>query len=133
MAVCDGLAGLEVAAREHVLLRTTQGRTLDTLNRQLEALDRLLIDRIQNSVRVDDPIAYRRLQVVLGMQVQINAITKHLGSFLLTGDEQHVASIQKADAQFREFISAYQVLLLRSEEKTWASELRSFSLTFYPV
>ena len=125
--VRDGLAGLEVAAREHVLLRTTQGRTLDTLNRQLEALDRLLIDRIQTSVRVDDPIAYRRLQVVLGMQVQINAITKHLGSFLLTGDEQHVASIHKADTQFREFISAYQVLLLRSEEKTWASELKTRS------
>ncbi|HSQ73992.1 MAG TPA: ATP-binding protein [Bacteroidota bacterium] len=125
--VRDGLARLEIAAREHVLLRTTQGRTLDTLNRRLEGLDRLLIDRIQNSVRVDDPIAYRRLQVVLGMQVQISAITKHLGSFLLTGDEQHVASIRKADAQFREFISAYQVLLLRPEEKTWASELRSRS------
>ena len=125
--VRDGLSRLEIAAREHVLLRTTQGRTLDTLNRRLEGLDRLLIDRIQNSVRVDDPIAYRRLQVVLGMQVQISAITKHLGSFLLTGDEQHVASIRKADAQFREFISAYQVLLLRPEEKTWASELRSRS------
>lgn len=120
----SGLTHLDSVARSHVLLKLHQQRALDTLYRHLEALDRLLVDRIQNSVRADDPIAYRRLQVVLGMQVQINAITKHLGLFLLTGDEKQVTSIRKAEAQFREFASAYQVLLLRPEEKTWALALR---------
>ena len=120
----EGLTHLDSVARSHVLLKLHQQLALDTLYRHLKALDRLLIDRIQNSVRADDPIAYRRLQVVLGMQVQINAITKHLGLFLLTGDEKQVTSIRTAEAQFREFTSAYQVLLLRPEETTWALELR---------
>ncbi len=119
-----GLHRLETASREHILLRMRQARTVDTLHRHLEALDRLLTDRIQRSVRVDDPVAYRRLQVVLGMQVQMNAITKHMGSYLLTGEEQFFSSIRKADMLFREFFSAYRVLLLRPEEKSWAAELR---------
>ncbi len=118
------LQRVEKAASEHILLRMHLLRTMDTLHQHLGALDRLLTERIERSVREDDPVAYRRLQVVLGMQVQINAITKHLGSYLLTGDKLFVTSIRRADMQFREFLRAYRVLLLRREERAWSAELQ---------
>lgn len=111
-------------AARNIELRSRFSRTMDSLQTEAEALDRLLIDRIQNAVTADDPIAYRRLQVVLGMQVQLTTLTKQLGTYLLTGETQHGERMDEAERQLREFARAYQLLLLKPEERAWAEELR---------
>lgn len=115
---------LHGGAARNIELRGRFSRTMDSLQTEAEALDRLLIDRIQNAVTADDPIAYRRLQVVLGMQVQLTTLTKQLGTYLLTGETQHGERMDEAERQLREFARAYQLLLLKPEERTWADELR---------
>ncbi len=115
---------LHEGAAHNIALRGRFSRTMDSLQVEAEALERLLIDRIQSAVTADDPIAYRRLQVVLGMQIQLSTITKQLGSFLLTGESQYGAGMDAAEARLREFAQAYRILLLTPEERTLSEELR---------
>jgi signal transduction histidine kinase len=116
---------LHERAARNIELRGRFSRTMDSLRSESEALDRLLIDRIQKAVTADDPIAYRRLQVVLGMQIQLSTITKQLGNFLLTGELQYGVRMDEAETRLREFAQAYRLLLLTPEERTWAEELRA--------
>jgi signal transduction histidine kinase len=127
-ALLDGLVRFHSMAAEHVHLKDRLTARMDTLLGTMETLERLLTDRIQASVTVNDPIAYRRLQVVLEMQIQVNAITKSLGNYLLTSDTAFVSRIQTAEAKFKHFADVYQVVLLSREEKIWAAELRRRSL-----
>jgi signal transduction histidine kinase len=115
---------LHEGAAKNIELRGRFSRTMDSLQTESAALDRLLIDRMQNAVSIDDPIAYKRLQVVLGMQVQLNTITKQLGNYLLTGQTQGGAQMDEAEQRLREFARAYQLLLLRPEERAWSQELQ---------
>jgi signal transduction histidine kinase len=122
-ALADGLVRFQSMAAEHVHLKDRLTEHLDTLLATMEKLERLLTDRIQASVTVNDPIAYRRLQVVLEMQIQVNAITKGLGNFLLTSDTAFVSRIRSAETKFKHFADVYQVVLLSREEKVWSAEL----------
>jgi signal transduction histidine kinase len=123
-ALADGLVRFHSMAAEHVHLKDRLTEHMDTLLATMEKLERLLTDRIQASVTVNDPIAYRRLQVVLEMQIQVNAITKGLGNFLLTGDTAFVFRLRSAETKFKHFAGVYQVVLLSREEKVWSAELR---------
>ncbi len=123
-ALTDGLARFHSMAAEHVHLKDRLTGHMDTLLAATEKLERLLTDRIQASVTVNDPIAYRRLQVVLEMQIQVNAITKGLGNLLLTSDTAYVSRIRSAETRFKHFAEVYQVVLLSREEKVWSAELR---------
>ncbi len=122
--LADGLARFHNMAADHVHLKDRLTGQMDTLLATMEKLERLLTDRIQASVTVNDPIAYRRLQVVLEMQIQVNAITKGLGNFLLTSDTAFVSRIRSAETKFKHFAGVYQVVLLSREEKVWSVELR---------
>ncbi len=104
-------------------LRDKQALQMQQLLVDLDAIDGLLKNRIQASVRADDPIAYRRLQVALEMQIQTNAMMKALGNFLLTGEERFYQRIEDARRSFSHFLEVYQVVLLSPEEKAWAAEL----------
>jgi|GEM_PF-2167922 len=123
-APADGLVRFHSMAAEHVHLKDRLTEHMDTLLTTMEKLERLLTDRIQASVTVNDPIAYRRLQVVLEMQIQVNAIIKGLGNFLLTSDTAFVSRIRSAESKFKHFAEVYQVVLLSREEKLWSAELR---------
>jgi PAS domain S-box-containing protein len=57
------------------------------------------------------------------MQIQMNALMKGLGSFLLTGEERFQRRIVEARQAFSHFLQVYQVVLLSSEEKGWADDL----------
>ena len=115
---------LHAGAAQNIELRNQFSRSMDSLQNESEALDRLLIDRVQGAVREGDPVAYRRLQVVLGMQIQLNTITKRLGNFLLTGEVRYAERMDDAQQKLHEFARAYQVLLLKPEERLWAGELQ---------
>ncbi len=120
----DSIISFHDAALEQVRLRDVQVRDLTALRDELQAIDALLSDRILRSISVTDPIAYRRLQVALGMQVQMNELAKSLGNYLLTGEDKFTDQLSVAEKQFSEFLRVHQVVLLTAEEKRWAEELQ---------
>jgi signal transduction histidine kinase len=123
----DSLLNFRDAALEQVQLRDIQVQNLGALRAELQGIDVLLSDRVLRSISVDNPIAYRRLQVALGMQVQMNALAKSLGNYLLTGEPHFAEQLNTTERQFTELLKVYQVLLLSAEEKLWAGELRTRS------
>jgi signal transduction histidine kinase len=119
----EGLTRYYALAAAQTDLRDEQARRIQQLLGDLDAIDGLLKNRIQASVRSDDPIAFRRLQVALELQIQMNAMMKGLGNFLLTGEERFQRGIDEARQSYSHFVEVYQVVLLSSEEKRWAAEL----------
>lgn len=112
---------------EGIARRDEQARTMESLLRNLDAIDALLTGKIVPSITPDDPLAYRRLQAALEMEVNVNALTKALGDFLLTGQEKFEERIQRADREFRKYFNVYRNVLLSSEEAAWTAELRRLS------
>jgi PAS domain S-box-containing protein len=119
----DRFMAFYALAEAQIGLRDEQSRQMLELRSNLDGIDVLLRDRIAASVRSDDPIAYRRLQVALEMQIQMNAMVKGLGNYLLTGEKRFQKDMADARREFSHFLQVYQVVLLSPEEKFWASEL----------
>jgi PAS domain S-box-containing protein len=119
-----GLSRTETIAENQIRVRDQQNRTMKSLLQDLDAIDGLLTERIQASLSRDNPVAYRRLQSVLEMKVNVNAITKGLGTFLATGDPQFERQVQGAGKAFEHYYGIYRNVLLSSEEKHWSAELR---------
>ena len=112
-----------VLAEGQIGLRDEQSTLMRQLLENLDGLDALLTNSVAASVRAEDPIAFRRLQVALEMQIQMNATVKALGTYLATGEERFRARIAAARQSFSHFLQVYQVVTLSAEEKAWASEL----------
>ena len=123
-----GFEQLQDVADEQASLRDLQAKSMERLFFALDSVDDLLTERIQASVSVNDPVAYRRLQAVLEMKVNVNAFTKGVGSFLLTGDPQFEQRVRKAERDFNRYFTIYQVVLLTTEEEQWSKELRRLSV-----
>ncbi len=123
----EGFLRLQGVAGEQVRLRDLQARTMEELFQALDSVDELLTERIQASVSVNDPVAYRRIQAVLEMKVNVNAITKGVGSFLLTGDPQFESRVRKAERDFKQYFTVYQVVVLTADEERWSQELHRLS------
>jgi signal transduction histidine kinase len=119
-----GFARVKVMASEQVNLRDIQRLTMQSLLQDLDAIDALLTERIQAAVTIHDPVAYRRLQSVLEMKSNINAITRGLATFLATGEPQFELRFQQAEKEFDRYFQIYRAVLLSSEEKRWAVELQ---------
>ncbi len=119
----EGMTRFYALAETQIDLRDRQTLQMRQLLVDLDAIDELLKNRIQASVRADDPIAYRRLQVALEMQIQTNAMMKALGNYLLTGEPRFYQRIDEARRSFSHFLEVYQIVILSPEEKTWAAEL----------
>src|SRR5512135_2544702 len=77
-------ASFQQASAELIRLKELQGVNMETLLRDLDAIDRLLTGHIRPSIKAGDPLAYQRLRAALEMEVNANAIMKGLGNFLLT-------------------------------------------------
>jgi signal transduction histidine kinase len=123
----NGFARFHAASREQMSLRDQQASAMQALFDELEALEELLTGRIEPSIRADDPVAYRRLQAALEMQIQVNALTKGLVSYLLTGEARFESQVRNADERFRHFFEVYRLVLLSDREHDWAAELRKRS------
>lgn len=119
----EGMTRFYALAGTQIDLRDRQTLQMQQLLVDLDAIDELLKNRIQASVRADDPIAYRRLQVALEMQIQTNAMMKALGNYLLTGEPRFYQRIEEARRSFSHFLEVYQIVILSPEEKAWAAEL----------
>ena len=120
----DSLVAFHTKAMQQTRLRDQQVQSFNALLTELQSIDALLSERVLRSISVENPIAYRRLQVALGMQVQMNALSKSLGNYLLTGEAQYTDQLDRAQKEFGEFLRVYRVVLLSDEEKGWANELR---------
>ena len=98
-----------VLAEGQIGLRDEQSTLMRQLLENLDGLDALLTNSVAASVRAEDPIAFRRLQVALEMQIQMNAMAKALGTYLVTGEERFRARIAGARQSFSHFLQVYQV------------------------
>ncbi len=114
-------------AAEQIRLRDEQAGALEQLFQSLDSIDELLAERIQASVSVNDPVAYRRLQAVLEMRVHVTAMTRGVVNFLLTGDPLFERRVGKAEGDFKQYFSIYQVVLLNADEDRWSRQLRRLS------
>ncbi|MEW6511185.1 MAG: PAS domain S-box protein [Bacteroidota bacterium] len=114
-------------AAEQITLKDLQAQNIQALLRNLDAIDALLTGKIVPSITPDDPLAYRRLQAALEMEVNVNAVTKGLGDFFITGESRFEKRIRIAEREFRRYFQVYQVVLLSSEEARWTGELRQLS------
>lgn len=119
----EGMTKFYALAGTQIELRDRQTLQMQQLLVDLDAIDELLKNRIQASVRADDPIAYRRLQVALEMQIQTNAMMKALGNYLLTSEPRFYQRVDEARRSFSHFLEVYQIVILSPEEKAWATEL----------
>jgi PAS domain S-box-containing protein len=123
----DEFGRFRSTAEEQITLRDLQARNMETLLNSLDQMDDLLTRRVQAAISVNDLLAYRRMQSVLEMEVNANAITKGLGKFLLTRRPQFEADVYDAEQEFKYFFQVYEAVLLSSDEKRWAGELRLLS------
>lgn len=125
--LAEGFARFHELAAEQITLRDQQAATMEALIKDLDAIDALLTKKIVPSIKPDDPLAYRRLQAALEMEVNANAITKGLGDFLLTGQSEFESRIHRAEREFKRNFKVYQIVLVSSREARWTDELRRLS------
>jgi signal transduction histidine kinase len=126
-ALVNRLGRFHALARDQIALRDRQAGEMERLLTLIDDIDALLAGRISAAVTADDPIAYRRLQAALGMQSSVNAITKALGSYLLTGRSRFAEAIRDAESDFQSAFALYRNVVLSSEEKQWAADLGRLS------
>ena len=118
------LEAFRTLAREQVDLKGQQTGAMQDLFRSLNQIDALLVGKIRGSIKADDPLAFRRLQAALEMENNASAITKGLESFITTGNPQYESRVFAAEKEFERYFRDYQYLLISSEEKQWATDLR---------
>jgi signal transduction histidine kinase len=110
-------------ATEQIELRSLQGRNMSALLKETDDIEGLLKDRIVPSIKADDPVAYRRQQAALEMEVTADATMKSLGNFLITGDPEFESRLQHAGGEFQRYFSIYRNVTINSEEKEWTERL----------
>ena len=110
-------------ATEQIELRNAQGRNMSALLAVVDQIEGLLKGKIVPSIKADDPIAYRREQAALQMEVNANALTKSLGNFIITGDPAFESRLHRAEEEFQKYFAVYANVLISSEEKSWKERL----------
>jgi signal transduction histidine kinase len=126
-ALQDRFQEFHTSATELMKLRDEQAQTMEALLTSLDAIDELLKGKIIPSIRPDDPVAYRRQQAALEMEVAVNALTKALGNFLLTGESMFEERVRSSEEDFRAYFTVYRNVLLSAEEADWTATLRRLS------
>jgi signal transduction histidine kinase len=114
-------------AADQIELRNLQSRNMSALLKEVDEIEGLLKDRIVPSIKADDPLAYRREQAALEMEVNANAMTKSLGNFLITGEPEFETRLHHAESEFQRYFSIYRNILISSEEKGWTARLALLS------
>jgi signal transduction histidine kinase len=123
----QGFSEFCALAADQIELRNNQSRNMSALLKDVHEIEGLLKDRIVPSIKADDPIAYRREQAALEMEVNANAMTKSLGNFLITGDTAYEAGLHHAGEEFRRYFSIYRNVVISTEEKEWTARLALLS------
>ena len=89
----------------------------------LDRMDDLLDNKIQASIKPEDPRAYAKLEAVLEMEISTNGIAKGLGNFLRTREAQGEERVRKDQADFQRYLQIYRSLVVSSQEAQWATEV----------
>ena len=126
----QGFSEFCVLAADQIELRNIQSRNMSALLKEVNEIEGLLKDRIVPSIKADDPLAYRREQAALQMEVNANAMTKSLGNFLITGEPEFEARLHRAGDEFQRYFDIYRNVLISSEEKGWTERLALLSERF---
>ena len=114
-------------ALEQIELRNLQSRNMSVLLKEVDQIGDLLKERIVPSIKADDPLAYRREQAALEMEVNVNAMTKSLGNFLITGEPEFESRLHRAGSEFQRYFNIYRNVTIYSEEKEWTAKLALLS------
>ena len=114
-------------ASEQIELRSLQSRNMSALLKETDDIEGLLKDRIVPSIKADDPLAYRREQAALEMEVNADAMTKSLGNFLITGEPEFESRFGSAGSEFQRYFDIYRNVTISSEEKEWTEKLALLS------
>ena len=114
-------------ALEQIELRNLQSRNMSVLLKEVDEIGDLLKERIVPSIKADDPLAYRREQAALEMEVNVNAMTKSLGNFLITGEPEFESRLHRAGSEFQRYFNIYRNVTIYSEEKEWTAKLALLS------
>jgi len=123
----QGFAGFCAMASDQIEMRNLQSRNMTALLKDVNEIENLLKDRIVPSVKADDPIAYRRQQAALELEVNANAMTKSLGNFLVTGNPEFESNLHRAETDFQRYFTIYRNVVISSEEKGWTQRLAFLS------
>ncbi|HTO93825.1 MAG TPA: ATP-binding protein [Bacteroidota bacterium] len=119
----EGFLQFCALATEQIELRNAQSRNMSALLATVDQIEGLLKGKIVPSIKADDPIAYRREQAALQMEVNANAMTKSLGTFIITGDPAYEVRLHHAEEEFQKYFAVYSNVLISSEEKGWKERL----------
>jgi len=119
----EGFLRFCALATEQIELRNAQSSNMSALLATVDQIEGLLKGKIVPSIKADDPIAYRREQAALQMEVNANAMTKSLGNFIITGEPAFEARLHHAEEEFQKYFSVYANVLISSEEKGWKERL----------
>ena len=117
-------------ATGQIELRNLQSLNMSALLKEVDEIEGLLKDRIVPSIKADDPVAYMREQAALQMEVNANAMTKSLGSFLITGEPEFESRLHRAGSEFQRYFNIYRNVTISSEEKEWTARLDLLSAHF---
>lgn len=110
-------------AYEIVAVKDIQSKDMLTLLANKKKMDDLLDEKIQASVKPDTPDAYKKLEAVMELEINVNGLSKRLSEHLESNDPQYKDLVLKDEADFRRWLKIYRTIQLSSVEIQWASEL----------
>ena len=70
-------------------------------------MDDLLDEKIQASVKPDIPDAYRKLEAVMELEINVNGLSKRLSEHLESNDPQYKELVLKDEADFRRWLTEH--------------------------
>ena len=110
-------------AWEMVELEDQQTSKKEEVSGTFLGIDAILDEKMQASVRADDPEAIDKMRAAMEMEININGIAKGLAKFLMTHQSAYVERVRDDEGDFKRAFRRYKNLSLRSGEKQSAAEL----------
>lgn len=119
----QGYKEFTATADEMIRIEDEQAKKVEVLFKKLDEIDELLDEKIQASIKPDDPHAYRKLEAAMEIEINTNGIAKGLGNFLRTHRPQYEARVTKDEQDFKRYFEIYKSLPLSPQEREWAKQI----------
>lgn len=122
-SVDDNYNRFKEIANELIGIENIQTEKMVSLFIYFGETDKILDERIQNSIRPDEPDAFLMLQTTMEMEIATNGIAKSLGNYLRTHNSQYEKRVRKDEDYFNTALAAYKKLALSHQEMEWARRI----------
>ncbi len=96
---------------------------LEEFNVALEEIDTTLDERLQPSVKADDPQALAKLHAVMELEVNVNGIAKGVQQLMTKRTAEAQRRIDEDTDDFRRFLKEYRDIVVDEEEMRLADEV----------